>query len=310
MAAGAPWRVQACVGWPGGAESGYLTPRRQRLGRGESVREFSLALNRVTTLSGCSYLPEPAETAPAPAAGRPREARCPPRAGGPSRSAVPAASGARRRRRLLSLALVAAMLLTTVISGLIYLRPPSQSLVVASVPYWNLDYGTATVLANPRTFSEMSPWMYGLDSSGQIVPQYAAGAGRRGRGAARAAAGGHGSRWYPRMANIVARATGSTGRFITGILHNPRLRARHVAAIVALVQRQGYAGIDIDYEDLRASDKERLHRLHHPARRRAARQRQDLVGRPVREDGQPAATASATSRRTTTPSARWPTRCG
>ena len=73
-----------------------------------------------------------------------------------------------------ALVLLAAVLLSAVISGLIYLRPPTQSLVVASVPYWNLNYGTASVLANPHTFSEMSPWMYGLDNSGQIVPQYAA----------------------------------------------------------------------------------------------------------------------------------------
>jgi spore germination protein YaaH len=158
-----------------------------------------------------------------------------------------------RRRRLLSLVLLAAVLLTAVISGLIYLRPPSKSLVVASVPYWNIDYGTVAVLANPRTFSEMSPWVYGLDSSGQIVPQYPP--------AQAAAVEAQLARLrtahvplVPTLANVVA------GRWvyqpiITGILHDPTLRAQHVAAIVALVQREHYAGIDIDYEDLRASDK-------------------------------------------------------
>src|SRR5215831_3840999 len=48
----------------------------------------------------------------------------------------------RRRRRLLALALVAVALLTALISVVIYLRPPPKSLVVATVPYWNLSYGT------------------------------------------------------------------------------------------------------------------------------------------------------------------------
>jgi spore germination protein len=158
-----------------------------------------------------------------------------------------------RRRRLIALSALAAVLLTAVISGLIYLRPPPKSLVVASVPYWNLDYGTDTVLANPRTFSEMSPWMYGLDSSGQIVPQYPPAQDAAVQAQLAHLRAAH-VPLVPTIANVVA------GRWvyqplITGILHNSRLRAQHIAAIVALVQREHYAGIDIDYEDLHASDK-------------------------------------------------------
>ena len=58
----------------------------------------------------------------------------------------------------------------------------------------------------------------------------------------------------PTLANVIG------GRWayqpvITSILHDPAVRARHIAAIVALVQREDYAGIDIDYEDLQASDR-------------------------------------------------------
>src|ERR1700720_4506704 len=81
--------------------------------------------------------------------------------------------GRRRRRRLLPYAVGSAVALFGVLAGgLIYLRPPNQSLVVASVPYWNIGYGTASVLGNGHTFSELSPWIYGLDSKGQIIPQY------------------------------------------------------------------------------------------------------------------------------------------
>lgn len=126
------------------------------------------------------------------------------------------------------------------------------SLVVASLPYWNIDHGTAAVLSNRRAFSEVSPWMYGLDSRGQIVTQYApAQSGAVTAQLARLSAAK--IPLVPTLANI------SQGNWayqpVYQILHDPRLRAQHVAAIIALVRQQHYAGIDIDYEDLHASDR-------------------------------------------------------
>ena len=43
---------------------------------------------------------------------------------------------------------------------------------VASLPYWSFSNGTATVLANRQDFNEVSPFIYGLSSSGQIDIQY------------------------------------------------------------------------------------------------------------------------------------------
>ena len=174
----------------------------------------------------------------------------------PGQAAFPVWVGRRRRRRRRRLAfriVLAVVLLSTLFAGVIYLRSPSQSLVVASVPYWNIDYGTTSVLSNRHTFSEMSPWIYGLNSSGQIVPQYApAQAATVEAQLARLRAAR--IPVVPTLANVVQ------GRWvyqpvITDILRNPRVRAQHVAAIVALVQRQDYAGIDVDYEDLLASDR-------------------------------------------------------
>ena len=124
---------------------------------------------------------------------------------------------------------------------------------MASVPYWNLNYGTATVLSNPHTFSEMSPWIYGLDNSGQIVPQYAAAQAAAVEAQLARLRAAH-VPLVPTLANVV-HGNWVYQPLITGILHDPTLRAQHIAAIVALVQREHYAGIDIDYEDLRASDK-------------------------------------------------------
>ena len=161
---------------------------------------------------------------------------------------------ARSRPRPLRYVIVLIVALLSAVSwGLIYLRSPSQSLVVATVPYWNMDYGTASVLGSPNTFSEMSPWIYGLDGNGRIVPQYsAAEAATVNAQLARLRAAR--IPLVPTLANIVA-GTWAYQPVITNILHVPRLRAEHVAEIVAFVQRQDYAGIDIDYEDLRASDR-------------------------------------------------------
>jgi spore germination protein len=173
---------------------------------------------------------------------------------------APAASarlGRWRRRRPgpLRYAVVLAVAALSVLSwGMIYLRSASPSLVVATVPYWNMTYGTSSVLSNPGTFSEVSPWMYGLGTDGQIVAQYSS--------AQAAAVNAELARLraarvplVPTLANVV-HGTWVYQPVVTDILHNPRLRAQHVANIVSLVQRQDYAGIDIDYEDLRAGDRD------------------------------------------------------
>jgi spore germination protein len=161
----------------------------------------------------------------------------------------------RRRGGPLRYAIVVAVALVSGLSwGVVYLHTPSHSLVVASVPYWNIGYGTASVLANSGTFSEMSPWMYGLDASGQIAPQYppdqaaAVDAELARLRAARIPL-------IPTLANVT-QGSWVYRPVITNILYVPRVRARHIAAIVALVQRQHYAGIDIDYEDLHAGDRD------------------------------------------------------
>jgi spore germination protein len=160
----------------------------------------------------------------------------------------------RRWRWLVPYSILLAAALSYALSwGLIFLRPPSPSLVVAAMPYWNADYGTTAVLSNQQTFSEVSPWIYGLDSSGQVVPQYGpdqAATVNAQLARLRAAR----IPLIPTLANVTA-GEWVYQPVVTDILHIPRVRAKHVAAIVALVEREHYAGIDLDYEDLRATDR-------------------------------------------------------
>ena len=137
---------------------------------------------------------------------------------------------------------------------LLPLPPPAapRRAVVASLPFWNIRNGTATVLAHRRDFTEVSPFIYGLGAGGRIEAQY-----QPSQAATVAAAIARlrrsGLPVVPTLANITA------GRWsrapVARMLHDPALCRRQVAGIVALVLAHRYAGIDIDYENLRAVDR-------------------------------------------------------
>ena len=150
---------------------------------------------------------------------------------------------------------VAAVLISTVVisTGAIGGRPTRRTLVVSSMPYWNIGYSTSVVLANRSDFVEASPWMYGLAADGKIDTQY-------GQSQSAAVAGdlsrlrAKGLRIVPTIANITAGVW--SYQPVARMLHSPTLMNQHVAAIVALVVARDYAGIDIDYENLHAADRQ------------------------------------------------------
>ncbi|HEV7453391.1 MAG TPA: glycosyl hydrolase family 18 protein [Pseudonocardiaceae bacterium] len=176
---------------------------------------------------------------------------------GNSRAGHESAPGQQSRRRgaltgsvFLILLVVGAVL---VVSPRMFMPGPAPStLVVGSLPFWNLTEGPNVVVANRGSFNEVSPWIYGIAGNGQIVAQVP-------ERAAETAAGmdqlrRSGIPLVPTIANV------TNGRWayepVANMLHDPAAMEQHVTDIVALVQREGYAGIDIDYEDLRATDRE------------------------------------------------------
>jgi spore germination protein YaaH len=179
----------------------------------------------------------------------------------PADRSPPAGPPAARRDRRNPRWYIGAIWLPVVVAGAVlaalslYPRsgpPAPRRVVVASLPYWNIAHGTATVLAHRRDFTEVSPWMYGLASNGQIDAQYPpAQAASTNAQIARLRAAG--LQVVPTLANITA------GRWsyqpVAAILHDPARRRQQVAAIVALVSQHHYAGIDIDYENLHAGDR-------------------------------------------------------
>jgi spore germination protein len=167
--------------------------------------------------------------------------------------------GARRRRGLsglLWLAVVPVAILIIVFTQLIQTgsAPPARPrLVVASLPYWNIGPGTDGVLANRDDVNEVSPWIYGVSASGQIIldaginlPSLKAELGRL-----RA----QGLPIVPTLANVDGQGNWTYGS-IAGVLHNPARAARQIAEIVSLTDANNYAGIDLDYENLQAGDRQ------------------------------------------------------
>jgi spore germination protein YaaH len=170
----------------------------------------------------------------------------------------PQRMGPRRRQLssyawLLLVALgVGAVVILTMIPNSPPAAPPRHTTVVASLPYWNIGLGSETVLGNRQDFTQASPWMYGLSPTGQIVQQYSHSQDAQVTAALsrlRAA----------RLPIVPTLANVTNGSFayqpVSRMLNTPALMREHVAAIAALVRQQGYAGIDIDYEDLHATDR-------------------------------------------------------
>ena len=153
---------------------------------------------------------------------------------------------------LIALFLGAVSLLVTVPRMLGPAEKPG-TLVVASLPFWNLTEGPNILNANRGTFNEVSPWIYGLAANGQIVPQAPPGRSAEiGSGMAQLRKLG-----IPLVPSIANRTSGQWDyEPIANILHDPAAMTRHINDIVALVQRENYDGIDIDYEDLPATDRQ------------------------------------------------------
>jgi spore germination protein len=130
---------------------------------------------------------------------------------------------------------------------------PATRVVVASLPYWSIGPDTDSVLANRNDVNEVSPWMYGLGPSGQIIldsgisaPSLEADLGRlRARGLP----------VVPTLANVDAQGNWVYGT-VARVLHSPAMARQQVAGIVALVDSDRYAGIDLDYENLQAGDRQ------------------------------------------------------
>jgi spore germination protein len=131
--------------------------------------------------------------------------------------------------------------------------PADTRVVVASLPYWSIGLDTGSVLANRNDVNEVSPWMYGIGGNGQIILDSGIDVSALQADLSRLRA--RGLPVVPTLANVDAQGNWVYGT-VARVLHDRAMARRQVAEIVALVESKHYAGIDLDYENLQAADRQ------------------------------------------------------
>lgn len=125
--------------------------------------------------------------------------------------------------------------------------------VSGNLVFWDQARGFEAIIANADVFSEISPFWYRVEADGSVVP--------------------YTTEWgtsyedptivsflraqriliIPTVANIVDGVW--NGPLASGIISDPALTAVNINALVQLAVTKGYDGIDLDYENLAASDR-------------------------------------------------------
>ncbi len=154
-------------------------------------------------------------------------------------------AGTFARRRLVVGAALAAV--AAIVVGVVVSRddtpppPPAPDIAIeAWVPYWQLPEATATMNERPNWFRSLSPFWYAASGPTAIAPD--ANAPADATAAFIAAAKAHRIPLIPSVNDVMP----SGG--MAAVLADSTTRAQHVDALVALAEKNDFAGLDLDYE--------------------------------------------------------------
>lgn len=125
---------------------------------------------------------------------------------------------------------------------------------IGYVPYWDQERAFQVVRQHLDLFDQISPVWYSLAPTGEVVladadhvtVDRATVRDLQDRGIA----------VIPTVTNL--RDGDFTPALVSDMLHDPQARQAHVRALADLAVREGYDGIDLDYESLRAADRAAL----------------------------------------------------
>ena len=125
--------------------------------------------------------------------------------------------------------------------------PPLADIPISAwVPYWVLPEGTLSIATHGQVLHEASPFWFSAKGADEIVLDGSATAERA--PALVAAVRAQGALLLPSISDAMPEGQ------MAALLADPARRTTHVAAIVSLVQENGYDGIDIDYEQFAFAD--------------------------------------------------------
>jgi len=125
--------------------------------------------------------------------------------------------------------------------------------VSGNLVFWDQNRGFEVIRANPDLFSDISPFWYRVAADGHVTA-YATGGGVSYEDPSilsflRA----NGILVIPTVANILNGAW--DGALVSRMIADPALTTVNIESLVQLAVTQGYDGIDLDYENLSASDR-------------------------------------------------------
>jgi spore germination protein len=151
------------------------------------------------------------------------------------------------------------MIVRATLSGLLAVAVISPTLtamdgrVSANLVFWDQDRGFDTIVTNADVLSEVSPFWYHAGAAGEVLPYVTASGATYEETSILAFLRGRGILVIPSVTNIVDGVW--NGPLVSRIIANPDLAAANIYNLVQLAVTRGYEGIDLDYEELAASDR-------------------------------------------------------
>jgi spore germination protein len=144
------------------------------------------------------------------------------------------------------------LILHAVIAGqTAYASGPKR--VSGNLVFWDQTRGFDAIVANADVFSEISPFWYRVDVDGGVVPFTTSWGTSYEDPVILSFLRSRGILVIPTVANVLNGVW--DGTMVSSILADPALTAVNINSLVQLAVVNGYDGIDLDYENLAASDR-------------------------------------------------------
>jgi spore germination protein len=157
------------------------------------------------------------------------------------------------RRTLSTGFLCATVLILMAVSEGSTVRASLPKRVSAHLVFWDQSRGFDTIVANHDVFSEISPFWYRVGADGGVVPYTTESGSSYEDPAILSFLRSRGILIVPTVANILDGVW--NGPLVSRIVADPVLAAANISNLVDLAVTRGYDGIDLDYENLSASDR-------------------------------------------------------
>jgi spore germination protein len=125
--------------------------------------------------------------------------------------------------------------------------------VSGNLVFWDQTRGFDVIVANADVFSEISPFWYRVEADGTVVPFTTSWGASYEDPVILSFLRSRGILVIPTVANILDGVW--DGAMVSGILADPAVTAVNIDNLVRLAVANGYDGIDLDYENLPASDR-------------------------------------------------------